>query len=128
MTEIINTSNIFSTDSAAKTAALYEAKQAAILAVRERVDDTMNLVVAALEVNPDACILLADIADKSGVSRSAIRHWYESQGYQRGLTKIKVRHYRKFAEVDENGNLVPNGKTFEQSSRFTGYQKRNNRR
>lgn len=126
MTEIINASNIFSADSAAKTAALYEAKKVAILAVRERVNDTMNSVVAALNENPDAGILLSDIADKSGVNRSAIRHWYERQGYQRGLTKVRVYRCRKFAEVDEDGKLVPNGKTYEQVSRCTGYQKRNN--
>lgn len=124
MTEIINASDIFSSDSASKTAALYEAKKAAILAVRERVNDTMNSVVAALNENPDASILLSDIADKSGVNRSAIRHWYESRGCKRGLTQVKVLRHRKFAEVDENGNLVPNGKIYEQVSQCTGYQKR----
>lgn len=124
MTKIIKASGIFSKEAASYTASLYEAKKEAILAVRERVNETMNSVVTALKNNPDASIIVTDIADRSGVNQSAIRHWYDRYGYQHGITKVKVDRVRKFAEVDKDGNLIPGGKTYEQTSRCTGYQRR----
>lgn len=117
MDKFMITRNIFREDYADKTAALYDSKRQIQEAIKDRVDNTMEEVVRALKEEPDAAIVINDLATASGINRSAIRRWVENHRYGSGVVMINTYKTRRMAEVDEEGRLIPGGKTYNQSIR-----------
>lgn len=102
--------DVFSGDYSERVKELYTAKEAAILAVKNETDMIMGEVVRYLRAHPGEAVTVNDIADTSGLKRSTIRSWFDKKGW-RDITSTKILVERRYAEVDERGRLVPNGKT-----------------
>lgn len=93
-------------------------------AYRNQVNDIINRVITYLNENPDATMTAVDIAAVTGLSVAVVKHWMDKNGWNKGLTWEHVYVTRKFAQVDEDGNLIPNGRTMNQSIKMKGYRQR----
>ena len=81
----------------------------------------MEEVVQYLKKHPGTIMTANDIAEASGLPRSTVRNWAYNRGWNRGLRPTKVLIERHYAEVDEKGKLIPDGKTMTTSWNATGY-------
>ena len=108
---IARASAIFSADTREKVANLYIERDLAAQRVRENQNSLMERVALYLKNHPGEILTVNDIADASGLKRSAVRDWFDRNKYRMSLRYIKVKVERKYAEVDDKGYLIPEGRT-----------------
>lgn len=95
---------------------------------RDTKSATINRVVNYLKENPDVTVTVVDIAEATGIPKTYIRDALLSQHWNGSLERTMVSVTRRFAQVDENGELIPNGRTLKQKISMTGYTAKRIRR
>lgn len=96
-----------------------EAQRALQNSRRVAIDD----VISFLRANPDQIITTIDIANATGLSRTTINDYMNGVGWGYGIRKTYVYITRRYAEVDENGALIPGGRTRADNVRMAGWVK-----
>lgn len=117
----VKASEIFTAENRENLTQLYIERDLAAQRVRDARDLMMEKVVLYLKEHRGTVMTVNDIAETSGLPRSTVRDWLSNRGWTRGLRPTKVLVQRHFAEVDEDGNLIPGGKKTTTSWYATGY-------
>lgn len=124
MTEkIINASAVFSPSVKESILSNRAQRDAAIERYNQQTQDVVDRAIAYLNDNPGAVLTGVDIADATGIPKSTLEKKMISAYYSHRVGTTRVSITRHFAQVDENGQLIPGGRTHDQEVRMRGYKK-----
>lgn len=120
MKNVINAGKVFVPTTA--IAAAREDMQAAQDKLREAKRSMASNVSAYLHENPDAILTCGDMGRAFGIRACEAGRIMEDFG--KGVTATGVSVVRKFAEINENGEVVQGGQIKTVKGSYTGYTAR----
>lgn len=121
--KIINASAVFGPSVRESVLSNRAQRDAAIERCRQQTKDVIDQAIAYLNDNPGAVLTGVDIANATGIPKSTVNEKMTSAYYSHRVSTTRVSVTRHFAQVDENGQLIPGGRTHDQEVRMRGYKK-----
>lgn len=101
-----------------------EAKRKAEDAYKAAKKQVVKDLAQFLTENPTAVVLNKDMARMAGINPGHMASIVQSEGYNLGIASDSVVVTKQFAEIDESGQLVPNGTIRTETKSLCAFTKR----
>lgn len=125
-----NTNNI-TTYTAATLSAIGStaaARKAADDAYKAAKTEMVGELARFLKENPEAIVLNKDLARQCGIEPGHMASIVQSEGYRLGIQSDSMTVTKRYAEVDESGQLVEGGTVREENRSLTVFKARRERK
>lgn len=123
-----NTITTYSAVSMSAISAAAQVKRDADKAYKDAKTEMVKGLAEFLNQNPDAVVLNKDLARQSGLTPGHMASIVSSEGYNMGIQSDTMTVTKQYAEIDENGNLVPGGTVRTERKDLCVFRKRTSRR
>lgn len=105
-----------------------KAKRDAEKAYKDAKTEMVKGLAEFLNQNPDAVVLNKDLARQSGLTPAHMASIVSAEGYNMGIQSDSMTVTKRYAEVDEDGQLVPGGTVRTKNRDLCVFRKRTSRR
>lgn len=109
-------------------ASQFAAKRAAEKAYKETRKQVIKAVADTLNAAPEGTVILnSDLARMCGISEAHMASLMQYDGYDEGIRSERVEVTKRYAEIDENGQVLTGAEPLVITKYRAAYRKKNSR-